>query len=122
MLNHNNDKGSTILEVVIAMAILSMVLVSIFMFYTLIIRGEETQKRLEAESIAINSFCDEIKSEIKNTSCNDVRECVQEINQNYPMFTTEVVEIENGLYKIDVKGKQGVSGQNAYTIKVYHQR
>lgn len=126
MLNRDDERGSAMIEVVIALAVLGIVLMSVFMFYSIVVRGNAAIRQNSSESMAIHSMRDELKSAFETDpvrNLTDAEKAIDRISRNYPMFEVEVSENGKGLYTILARGmEEGESDQNVYTIKIYESK
>ncbi|MEG1330761.1 MAG: prepilin-type N-terminal cleavage/methylation domain-containing protein [Eubacterium sp.] len=99
------NKGFTLVEVIVAMAILAMGIVSMLTLYNVMITGNIKSDELLNQSITVNELVDEIKGQVhknKVTSKEESILLIEKIVLKYPNyhFILEVVPNIKNLYEI----------------------
>ncbi len=122
MLNQHNEKGTTLIEVVIALAILGTVLVAVFSLYHVVLTATNQMQATTRQTSEINTIADELKGRIdaeKVSNQEDAQRIAAQVMATNETYEAEVFNEMNGLYSIQIKDITLHGAGDEYTIKIY---
>lgn len=122
MLNQHNEKGTTLIEVVIALAILGAVLVAVFSLYHVVLTATNQMQATTRQTSEINTIADELKGRFdaeKVSNQEDAQRIAAQVMATNETYEAEVFNEMNGLYSIQIKDITLHGAGDEYTIKIY---
>lgn len=122
MLNQHNEKGTTLIEVVIALAILGAVLVAVFSLYHVVLTATNQMQATTRQTSEINTIADELKGRFdaeKVSNQEDAQRIAAQVMATNETYEAEVFNEMDGLYSIQIKDITLHGAGDEYTIKIY---
>lgn len=114
-MSRSYQKGYTLTEGIVALALLSVGMVAVFSFLGLAVEAQLNSEITLNEALEINSLCDELKYELDGVP--EKNQIIVFLQSNYPDYRLVDLDKENNIWIIEIENER--KPQNHFFVAYY---